>query len=777
MENYYSKYNTDESWLIREEGWVRSLQGVREAQFSLGNGFLGSRAVLEEIPYNACPGTYIAGIYDKIGSQVDELVNFPNPFNFKIIIDKEKLGVTTMDVLEHRRILNLRHGLLSRQTLYQDTKKRKYDYQSLRFLSMNNKNVGVMQVVLTPLDGDAQVSIHTEIDTNVCNTGLMGKENRKHFRVKEVKQFADERYLAVETLGKSHIIIYRSGFHCHIRKKKYRAKENVFEFTLKKGQTAVFTKVIYITAAENKHFKEVKEKSEKEFRKAFQNNFDYLLKKHIKKWETLWQKAEISIWGLEPEVEKNFRFNIYHMLICANENQGFSSIGAKALTGEGYLGHIFWDTEIFLLPFYIYTFPKIARSLLLYRYNRLDIARFIAKQRGYKGAMFPWESTGSGEEETPAWARNLTGRVTRIYTDKMEHHITADIAYAFCHYYLATGDEEFMQKYGYELLFETARFWASRVEYNKKKKRYEIKHIIGPDEFHEDVDNNAYTNMMAANNLLFSYQLFCQIKKRQPKIYSQLVNKINISLKEAEEWKQIAIGLSINIRKDKVIEQFDGFFKLKKVKIQEFDENFIPLAPKKIKIKDYKKTQLVKQADVLMLLYLLSENFDLEIKRKNYEYYVERTLHRSSLSPAIYALIAIEVGDMGRAYRYFNLALHTDISDVHGNTAQGVHAACIGGTWQILVNGFAGIRIKNGLLSIDPKIPHPWRKILLSLNWQGYLLRFEIKNDRIKIQAINARKQAKIPLIVFGALKELKGDKPVFFERKPVEKKIEQQYL
>ena len=213
MKDYYSKYNTEYPWLIKEEGWVRLLQGVREAQLALGNGFLGSRAVLEEIPYDAQPGTYVAGVYDRIGSQVAELVNLPNPFNFKIMIDGERLGVVTMDVVEHRRILNLRHGLLCRHTVFQDRKKRKYDYQTLRFVSMQDKNIGVMQIIFTPLDDGAEASIETGIDTSVHNVRTVTEGRKKHFRAKEVGQFKNEGYLIVETFGKLHTVIFRSGFY------------------------------------------------------------------------------------------------------------------------------------------------------------------------------------------------------------------------------------------------------------------------------------------------------------------------------------------------------------------------------------------------------------------------------------------------------------------------------------------------------------------------------------------------------------------------------------
>ena len=776
MKDYYSKFNNDYSWLIKEEGWVRSLQSVRESQFALGNGYLGSRSILEELPYDAKPGTYIAGLYDKIGSQVAELVNLPNPFNFKIMIDGEKLGVVTMDVIEHKRTLNLRNGLLCRHTVFRDSKKRRYDYQSIRFLSMHNKNIGVMQIVFTPLDDGINAYIETGIDTSVYNAGTVTEGRKKHFRIKEVGQFNNEGYLVVETFSKLHTVISRSGFYYETRGRKVLAKDNIFELKIKKNQTIEFTKIFYVCmVSKDEDLDNAKRISEKNFRKAFGNNYNSLLKKHIHAWEDLWNVAEISVWGA-PDIENNLRFNIYHMLIAAVKNNGLSSIGAKALTGEGYHGHVFWDAEIFVFPFYLYILPEVARNMLLYRYKRLDAARVIAKKYGYKGIMFPWESAGLGGDETPGWAKDLDGKIIRIHTGKMEHHITADIAYAFYQYYNLTRDEGFLKNYGYEVLFETARFWTSRVEYNKKRKDYEIKHVIGPDEFHTDVNNNAFTNMMAKWNLLIAYKMFQRVRRLSPKVFKKLIKKIGLSARESTGWKNIATHIRMNMNNKQIIEQFAGYFRKKRIRITNWDENFMPIFKERLSPRDYAKTQLVKQADVIMLLYLLSDVFNVKTKKQNYDYYIDRTLHKSSLSLPIYALMAIELGDRNRAYRLFNAAMHTDISNVHNNTKDGVHVACMGGTWQVLINGFAGVKIQHEILSISPKLPRMWRKVLFSLYWRGIQLRLEIKNNKVRIQLIQKNKK-RIKIRVFGVLRELTGNKVFEFKKKKPSEEKQAYYL
>lgn len=774
MKDYYFHFLKDELWLIKEAEWMASLQNIRETQFTLGNGYLGIRGVLEEIPYDATPGTYITGIYDKMGSQVDELVNLPNPVNFRFTIEGEKLDLIASDILDHKRVLNMKKAALVRETLYQDTKKRRYNYQSLRFVSLHNKNIGVMQIAVTPLDASCLMDVNTGIDTSISNMGILSEGRKRHFRVRELGQASHCGYVVIETFDKKHIVLYYSGFYYQINGKKTFAKDNIFRLKLKKGQTAVFTKVFYI-----KQFPYIegqvpyKKQAFKVFNKAFRSKFSTLATNHIKAWERLWKKADVVIGGTE-NIQKNVRFNIYHMLICAHFDNGFSSIGARTLSGEGYRGHIFWDTEIFLMPFYLFTLPRVAKNMLLYRYKRLDKARELAQKEQFKGAKFAWESAGTGEEETPGWSRDFDGTVVDIHTHEQEHHITADIAYAIYKYYVATADEAFMQNCGYEMFFETARFWASRVEYNKRRKRYEIKNVIGPDEFHKDVNNNAFTNMMAKWNLLTAEKLFSALK-RNSALRQKLKAKLNLTDKEIKTWKKIAAGIIININQKKVIEQFDGYFKLRKVALTETDENGIPLIPSSINSKNVAKTKLVKQADVVMLLCLLDDVFNAKTKVANYNFYVQRTVHKSSLSPAIHSLVACETGDLSRAYNFFNVSLRMDISNLYGNTREGIHAASLGGTWQAVIFGFAGAKIKKGELLVNPRLPRTWSKVAFCLVWQGDTIEFELTNNTIKLK-VHSRKKKKIKLGIFDKMLQLRTQKPYTFKRRAIEAKAGEFY-
>ena len=773
MKGIFLKYAAEDLWCIKEDGFDKEIQNIRESQFSLGNGFIGTRGVLEEMPQGAMPGTYIAGVFDRFTSQVSELVNLPNPFNFKIMANGEKIGAVAMDILEHKRVLNMRDGLLIRQTVYSDSKKRRYDYQSLRFMSMHDKNLMIMQIALTPLDQGVKFEVQTDIDMGVFNAGVLTEGNKRHFILRDLEQEENSKYRVIDTLEKTHRIICRNGFYHKVGSKKTYAKDNFLHVEVRNKQTAIFTVFCHmsIMGQNEAEFKKNKKETGTLFKKAYRSNFRNHLKRHIEQWRKLWEISDVVIEGT-ADIQKNVRFNIYHMLICANDDQGFSSIGARTLSGEGYRGHIFWDAEIFLLPFYAYVMPDIAKNMLMYRYKRIEQAKIIAKEKGYKGTMFSWESADTGGEETPSWAKNLDGEIIPIRTNDLEHHIASDIAYAIVQYFQVTDDKNFMQDYGYEMIFEIARFWASRTVQNRKG-RYEIRNVIGPDEFHEDVNNNAYTNIMAKWCLLTAYKYYNVLKKNNSKFLAGLSKTTFLTEKEVKKWKYVASRIDIKKREDNVIEEFDGFFKKKMIDLVMFDENNIPSLPDGIKVKDYNKTQLVKQADVLMFLFLLSDVFNEKTKESNFWYYYNRTLHKSSLSVSMHALMALEVGAISQAYQFFNVALRADISNLHGNTSEGMHAASLGGVWQAVIHGFAGVRGLNGLLCVNPRVPRTWRNIKFALFWKKDILRFEVKHNEVRIKC-ESKKKKKVNIQVFGKSRLLIPGKEYIFRRK--EKLIETGY-
>ncbi len=776
MKDYFSNFLSDKHWQIVETEWNPELQNVNETLFALGNGYIGSRGILEEIPPNCRPGTFFAGVYGRSGAFVPELINAPNPIDMRISVDGEKLDVHAMDFINHERILDMYKGVLARHTVYSNARRKRFDYQSMRFFSLKNNHIAAMRVYITALDGDATFTITNSIDTSIMNVGLVTEGDKKHVDVVERGKSGVANYVCTKTFDTEVLITYGSQIVVEKGKKNYSVPDWTFKLRLKKGKTACITNYLSFYTSLGTSLEETKKQAIKTVSQCAKKGFDLMLKEHCRAWEKKWKRANVEIEG-GPDIERAMRFNIYHLLIAANEDGSDNSIGAKALTGEGYRGHIFWDAEIFCLPFFIYTYPSIARNLLMYRYHRLNQAREIAKEKGYQGVMFPWESAETGKETTPSWYKDDEGKIQKVLTNEQEHHITADVAFAVFNYFRATDDEDFLLNYGLEILLETARFWASRVKYNRVKRRYEIHNVIGPDEFHEDVNNNVYTNILAQLNLKMAEKLCKEFQRKYPKEVKKLKKRINLKLSELEKFRNIASKIYIpSSNKNGIIEQFDGYFKKRRLPLPGLDNRHLPSSPKElvsrgigISLRDIENmgdTQYVKQADVVMILFLLSDAFSLKTKKKNYLFYEKRTLHKSSLSPAIYAAVGQEVGEEEKAYRYFEIAAYTDLKNIHGNTDMGIHAASLGGAWQALVHGYAGIRLKDGILTFNPLIPPEWKRLKLSINYKGFIISVDIYKKKLNLYFSSKRKTDQLAVEVYGNSHDLMANRKVSFHKR-----------
>lgn len=733
MRQPLESYLSTSEWHIAKSGWDPTQQGVEESQFTLGNGYLGSRGVLEELPRDSRAGTFFAGLYDNTGSHVTELINAPNPFLLQVAIGGEKLDVSAMEVLDHSRALDMRHGAIFRNTLYQTTRERnKIQYKSLRFISMFNPHVVVMRVELTPLDASTVFTVRSGIDTSVTNMGLVTEGAKRHFHIHEYTTLDNTNYLCMKTFEKEILLGYASHLTVYHNGRLRHQLRPIFTLKVGAGRTVVITKYFALFTSQTVPQSAVRSRALDVLNRSVLAGFDELFKRHSRRWEKIWQRSDIQIKG-DFRLQRKLRFSIYHLLIAATEHtKNDISIGARCLTGEGYRGHIFWDTEIFMLPFYIYTAPNLAKKLLLYRYGGLAAARVQAASEGYSGAMFPWESAGTGEDVTPTWHKDFDGRVIEIHTGERQHHITADIAYGISHYYHATDDKRFMLDHGLEMLLETARFWASRVEYDSNRRKYSINNVIGPDEFHDNVNDNAYTNAMARENLRVARTLYLTFKRSDPKEVRTLTKRLKFRQKELKTWQAIEEGINIPNHKDgSLIEQFDGYFKRRKYPMPDLDGNSLPRFPSNVRLERIGKTQFVKQADVLMLLYLLRGMLKNEAVARNFLHYEKRTLHKSSLSTTVHACMASRLGLRDMAYRYLAITASIDLNNVYGNTPDGVHAAALGGTWQVVVMGFCGVFLRDGILCFDPHLPRQWQAVSFKLYWHGD--RFDVTVDKRQV--------------------------------------------
>jgi len=750
-----AKYLSGKQWLIEERSFDPTFLNIREAQFTLGNGYVGMRGIYEEVPEKSNVGTYIAGVYDSTMSQVTELVNVPNPIDFKIMSDGEKLDVTGMKVRRHYRALDIRRGLLVRKTLFIDRHNKRFDYQSIRFVSAADPHLGIIRIDLKSIDTDAILSAQTVVNTAVTNRGVLSEGDKVHFRLNKVDRAQDIIYHEVETFTSK----IRIGLASHVRLRKSSRNrtcpERTFRFKLKKGETVRIIKYFSIFTSRDVKPSKVKASAMKELKGAVRRGFGSCLKRHQLAWDRLWHRADIKIGG-DDEAQKSLRFNIYHLLISGNAFDEHVSIGARTLSGEGYRGHIFWDAEIYMFPFYLFTCPEIARNLLRYRYHQLERARVNAREQGYKGALFGWETADNGKDVTPAWFKALDWSITKVET-AIEHHLMADIAYAVNQYYLASGDEECMTSWGAEILFETARFWASRATKRKGNRVFDIKDVIGPDEFHIHIDNNAYTNFMARWNLETAYWRYQYLKAQHPAAFKKLNRKINLQNKEIEVWLKIARGIPISTNKSgNIIEQFDGFFKKKRIPITRWDEHFMPLFHNSSSLSELNKTQLIKQADALLLFHLFPDAFSKKVMRSCFRYYDRRTAHKSSLSHAMHTIAALRAQYPVRAYQYFHYAVSADLGNKHGNSSEGIHGGSLGATWQAVVHGFSGVSIQGEKLCFKPQIPFHWDSLKFKIQWKGALLDIFINQKRIRIRFESTCKERIVHLGVFDNTYTLK---------------------
>ena len=431
--------------------------------------------------------------------------------------------------------------------------------------------------------------------------------------------------------------------------------------------------------------------------------------RHRTAWRERWAGADVVVEG-DAEAQRALRFALYHLISAGDPDSDRASIGARALTGPGYRGHVFWDTEIFVLPFLVWTHPQTARALLAYRHRALPAAKAKARRLGYAGALYAWESADTGEETTPEHVWLPDGTCLTILTGLQEHHISADVAWAVCQYRQVTGDDAFMAEMGAEIVVETARFWASRATLGDDG-RYHIEKVIGPDEYHEGVDDNAYTNVLARWNLQEADRLCDEL----PDVAAALGARPD----ERGRWLAVADGLVDNFDPETLLyEQFAGFFKLDDVRA-------VDLAPRPftgemvLGVDGLRQSQVVKQADVLMLGILLPDLVGPEVAAANYRYYEPRTSHGSSLSPAIHALVAARLGDFESAESYFGLAGGVDLENRMGNARDGVHIATMGGLWQAAVFGFGGVRADGDAVRIDPCPLPSWPTLEFPVQWRG----------------------------------------------------------
>jgi len=599
---------------------------------------------------------------------------------------------------------------------------------------MAKRYIGASRIVITCENFGGVVNVENFIDCNVYNLKNNPNERERHFAARTSADDNAARVICATKDGDYTVAIAVNAKTRSLAKAgcigrysrdfgNYAAVYDDFE--VEEGAVIELERVTAFCSSREVSSDLTEKTVSGRLAEGLKTGWDKLLAEHVREMENLWERADITIDG-DSEADKALRFCLYNLICSANPLDEEVSIGAKGLHGEGYKGHVFWDTELFMLPFFTYALPDYARALLSYRWHKLEGAKKNAEAGGYAGARYPWESADSGLEETPSWGFDYKRNKVRIWTGDIEIHITCDIAYAMREYVRASGDTEFLRERAAPVIFETARFWASRLEYDKERDLYDIKGVIGPDEFHEHIDNNAYTNTLARWNLRYAAELAAEYGAGS-----------GVTDKEANIWVDVADKICVP-RSGGLIEQYDGFFKKQDVLITEFDANQMPLWPEGVDITKLGKYQIVKQADVVMLMHLLGEEFTPEEMKENYIYYENRTMHKSSLGPSMYALMGARTGQHGKAYANFMRTVLTDIADNQGNTAHGIHAAAAGGAWCAVFYGFCGIGVDAaGNLVIDPWLPEKWNGITMNFHFLGRRLRLTVTHGEVKLERLS----------------------------------------
>lgn len=732
-----SLLSTDD-WLILQDTYKPEENLKFESLFSLSNGYLGIRGSHEEGTKVTLPYLYINGVFDKSETFMRELATLPNWLGIRLYVEKELIGIENCEILEYDRVLDLQHAMLVKRVLLRDKKGRETLVEGIRFVSRANVHRMGVKLYVTPINYSGIIEVENIIDGTIINF-----YDAPRFKVKHTYMTANEpldrdgAYVEVATRDNDlhvgvgcRMDVIKEGEHILQNQAFHAFGEQAVEFGdfhIKQGETAEVVKYVSMYTQREVQTFEIHTSIRQEVDAFIETGFDAERAAHEAIYETMWKRADIRIKG-DFELDRAVRFNIFHLMSTANEHDDCVNVGAKLLSGEEYGGHAFWDTEIFMLPFFAYIFPNTARNLETYRYRLLGSARENAKKNGYRGAQYPWESADDGMEQCPDWTIEPDGSCYRCYVAVYEHHVTAAVAYGIYNYVKITDDREFLLNEGVEILTETARFWASRCEYVPDKDRYEINQVTGPDEWHEPVNNNLYTNYLAKWNLRYVNELVKELKQHHPDALEQLIKKTGLTDDETVKWQEIHEKMYLPRKENtKLLEQFEGYFELDNVTIEEYDENDWPVRPEALNHKKKSETQINKQADVVMLLHLMGDEFDEETAKLNYSYYEKRTLHGSSLSPSIYSVMGLKVGDDSKAYRYLKRAAFIDLVDLQKNTREGIHAANTGGVWQTVVFGFAGVSIgEDKVLQVTPHMPAQWEGISFRLQYLNSFLEITV---------------------------------------------------
>lgn len=768
-----------DEWKIVYDKYVPDEEPLREALCTLGNGYFATRGADESTSANDIhyPGTYFAGGYNRLKSEVsgrmienEDLVNWPNWLFLTFRIGENPwFDLDQIKIHAYRQELDLKNGVLHKQIEFTDPDGNKSELISRRIVHMENKHLAAIQWILKPLNWSRNIVIRSGLDGSVTNRGVKRYRalNGRHFSVIDKSQLCrDGIYLKVKARTAETVLAQTAITTVYIDDDRAVVNRNIvdmeefiaedLEFVAINGQEIRIEKIVNIYNSRDHAIANPLTEAEKGIERT--KNFNNLLIAHQNAWQGLWDRCDTVIEG-NGEHQLMLRLHIFHVLQTTSFNTTDLDVGipARGWHGEAYRGHIFWD-ELFIFSFMNLSVPEITRALLRYRYRRLPEARYAADKSGYKGAMFPWQSGSDGREESQLVHLNPKSGRWVPDTTYLQRHVNAAIAYNIWQYHLVTCDMEFLSFYGAEMLFDIARFWASKATYNPKKGKYEILHVVGPDEYHtrypdsdsNGINNNAYTNIMAVWTLLRALDILNVIDEATRR---ELLTKLQMDGNEFEKWEKIAKNMFVPfIKGKKIISQFEGFEKLKELDWEKYKKKYGDihrldriLESEGDSVNHYK---VAKQADVLMLFYLLSSDSLVNILdhmgysfksgniQENIEYYAKRTSHGSTLSKLVFSWVTAR-SHRDESWKNFQVALQSDFRDIQGGTTpEGIHLGAMAGTIDIIQRCYTGLELHKGGLSFNPHLPDKLNKIQFRLRYRGHWLFLHLDKEQIVIKSL-----------------------------------------
>ena len=702
-------------WQIKETEFSQDKIEQNGSRFLIGNGFMGCRGTLEEFRKEQLVALNMAGLFDQNGDLWRESVNAPNPFYVKVLAAGTQLNVLTANIVEHEQALDIRYGIHSRKTVFNISGAR-VTVKAERFLSMSEENLAVLKYSVES-NKDMELNIDTHIDTDVWNI------NGDHFFIDKETKRDNISELNLHTLENNiPMVIYQ-----HIV-----GSANQNTINLKANEKFCFTKLCGV------YWGDGAEHSFDSFKRLCATEYDTLLNSHKAVWEGIWDKGDVIIEG-DDEAQFAIRYSLYHLNSIVPRNTDKCSIPARGLSGQVYKGAAFWDTEMFMMPYFSFTDASLCKNLAKYRINTLEGAKRKAGEFGFDGAFYAWESQETGDDACSLFNVTdvFTNRPMRTHFKDSQIHISADAVYGLWEYCKVSGDYSLLTSGGLEMMYQCILFFYSYAVYKPLKNRYELHSVVGPDEYHERINNNAFTSRMVGYTIETFDKALHFVQKNQPEFAQDFIKTHNISW--VKEFKEKLYMPQPN--ENGVIEQFDGYYKLE-------DTNVETVRSRLIKPNEYwggsngvaASTRIIKQADVVMMLNIFRSEYSKEIKKANWEYYEPYTEHGSSLSACAYGIVASQIGMPDWAYKYF---MKTATVDLTGDTKQyagsiyigGSHPAANGGSWNTAVFGFGGVSYTDDTLDITPFLPEHWEKLSFKLLWKGVRLTVTISKNSVNITA------------------------------------------